>query len=80
MTVFIKHRLKYVTLPLPTHVQHVSVFWLMKVSVGYVVLCATLSSASLLSCMLSFEGDLRVYFQCDGQDRVHLPDITIEVR
>ena len=30
-------------------------------------------------CMYSFEGDLRVYFQCDGQDRVHLPDITIEV-
>ena len=29
--------------------------------------------------MRSFEGDLRVYFQCDGQDRVHLPDITIEV-
>ena len=27
----------------------------------------------------SFEGDLRVYFQCDGQDRVHIPDITIEV-
>lgn len=31
-------------------------------------------------CGCSFEGDLRVYFQCDGQDRVHLPDITIEVR
>ena len=30
-------------------------------------------------CVCSFEGDLRVYFQCDGQDRVHLPDITIEV-
>jgi len=29
--------------------------------------------------MCSFEGDLRVYFQCDGQDPVHLPDISIEV-
>ena len=34
---------------------------------------------STVCCCCSFEGDLRVYFQCDGQDRVHLPDITIEV-
>ncbi|EIE21327.1 hypothetical protein COCSUDRAFT_48069 [Coccomyxa subellipsoidea C-169] len=27
---------------------------------------------------LNFEGDLRVYFQCQGNDRVNLPDVTIE--
>ncbi|CAL5228137.1 g11216 [Coccomyxa viridis] len=53
------------------------------------VLLLTLSSAQGLQVFLTnmtvfikhrlnFEGDLRVYFQCDGQDRVHLPDITIE--
>lgn len=27
---------------------------------------------------LNFEGDLRVYFQCQGHDRINLPDVTVE--
>ncbi len=36
-------------------------------------------AGSLFVSLCSFEGDLRVYFQCQGNDRVNLPDVTIEV-